>query len=80
MVATKLEICNDSQLIVWQIQKEYGVKDERMTRYLILVEDRLKKLDKWTIIRVSWAEKSKADTLVRKPLGSTAQNDMLPDR
>lgn len=57
-----------------------GVKDEYMTRYLILVEDRLKKLDEWTIIWVSWAENSKADTLVKNPLGSATQNDMLPDR
>ena len=45
MTMTKLEICNDSQLIIEQIQKEYEAKDECMTRYLTLSEDCLKKLD-----------------------------------
>ncbi|RVW53693.1 hypothetical protein CK203_069108 [Vitis vinifera] len=43
LVATKLEIRNDSQLIFGQIQQEYEAKDERMTRFLTMVESRLEK-------------------------------------
>ena len=50
LVATKLEIRSDSQLIVGQIQREYEAKNEHMARYLAMVEDQLKKLDKWIII------------------------------
>ena len=49
LVATKLEIRNDSQLIVGHIQREYEAKNEHMARYLAMVEDQLKKLDKWII-------------------------------
>ena len=49
LVATKLEIRSDSQLIVGQIQREYEAKNEHMARYLAMVEDQLKKLDKWII-------------------------------
>nr|CAN69047.1 hypothetical protein VITISV_022345 [Vitis vinifera] len=46
LLATKLEIRNDSQLIVGHIQREYEAKNEHMARYLAMVEDQLKKLDK----------------------------------
>nr|CAN83850.1 hypothetical protein VITISV_008562 [Vitis vinifera] len=49
LATTKLEIKSDSQLIVGQIQREYEAKDERMARYLAMVESHLKKLDKWVI-------------------------------
>lgn len=49
LVAIKLEICSDSQLIVRQIHKEYEAKDERMARCLTLVEGRLGKLNEWAI-------------------------------
>lgn len=49
LVATKLEICSDSQLIVGQIQREYEAKNEHKTHYLTMVEDHLKRLDKWTV-------------------------------
>ena len=52
LVATKLEIKSDSQLIFEQIQQEYEAKDERMARYLVMVEDHLKKLDEWVVRRV----------------------------
>ena len=65
LAATRLEIRNDSQLIVEQIQKEYEEKDERMARYLAMVENRLKKLDEWVIRRVPRKENLKADVLAR---------------
>ena len=46
LVATKLEIRNDSQLIFGQIQQEYEAKDERMAHYLTMVESRLEKQNK----------------------------------
>lgn len=49
LVATKLEICSDSQLIVGQIQREYEAKNELVTHYLTMVEDHLKRLDRWTV-------------------------------
>ena len=52
LVATKLEIKSDSQLIFEQIQQEYEAKDECMARYLAMVEDHLKKLDEWVVRRV----------------------------
>ena len=52
LAITKLEICNDSQLIVRKIQKEYETKDERMAHYLTMVGDSLKKLDEWMIRQV----------------------------
>ena len=64
LVATKLEIRSDSQLIFGQIQREYEAKDERMTRYLTMVEDHLKELDKWVIRWVPQNENVKADALV----------------
>ena len=37
-----------------------------MTCYLTLVEDRLKKLDEWTVKQVSLVENSRADALAKK--------------
>ncbi|RVW73190.1 hypothetical protein CK203_057332 [Vitis vinifera] len=63
LTATKLEIRIDSQLIVRQIQQEYEAKDERMARYLAMVEEHLKKLDKWIIRRVPRDVNAKVDAL-----------------
>ena len=43
LAAARLEVRRDSQPIVEQIQWEYEAKDERMARYLAMVEERLKK-------------------------------------
>ena len=42
---SKLRIYSDSQLVVRHMQEEYGVKDERMTRYLTKVRDTLQRFD-----------------------------------
>ena len=39
--ATKVKIHSDSQLVVGKIQKEYEVKDEHMTKYLLKVQESL---------------------------------------
>lgn len=49
LVAIKLEICSDSQLIIEKIHKEYEAKNERMARCLTLVEGHLGKLNEWAI-------------------------------
>ena len=63
LATTRLEIRSDSQLIVRQIRWEYETRDERMTHYLTMVKDRLKKLDKWNIRWVPRKENMKVDAL-----------------
>ena len=63
LATVKLKICSDSQLVIEQIQKEYEAKDERMARYLELVQDNLAKLGEWVVERVPQIENSKADAL-----------------
>lgn len=65
LATTKLEIKSESHLLVRQIQQEYKAKDECMARCLALVEERLKKLNKWFIKKVSQEDNGKADTLAR---------------
>ena len=60
----KLKKCNDFQLVIEQIQKEYEAKDERMAHYLALIQDSLAKLGEWVVERVPQTENLKADTLV----------------
>ena len=63
LVAIKLEIRSDSQLIFGHIQWEYEAKDKCMAHYLAMVEYRLKKLDEWVIRLVPQKENVKADAL-----------------
>ncbi|RVW83246.1 hypothetical protein CK203_039675 [Vitis vinifera] len=56
-LSTKLEICNDSQLIVGQIQREYEVKDERMVRYFSKMQVDLDRLSEWAIKQIHRIEK-----------------------
>ena len=59
-----MRICNDSQLVIGQIQGEYKVKDKRMTHYLIWVQANLAKLSEWVVERVPRTENMKVDILV----------------
>ncbi|RVX23740.1 hypothetical protein CK203_000028 [Vitis vinifera] len=52
LATVKLKICSDSQLVIQQIRKEYEAKEERMARYLELVQDNLAKLGEWAVERV----------------------------
>lgn len=65
LVVDKLKICNDSQLVVGQIQKEYETKDECVARYLTLVQDELAKLSEWVIEKVPQTENLKANALAK---------------
>ena len=46
LATAKVEIISDSQLVVGQIQYEYGAKDECMAHYLAMVQTLLSMLDK----------------------------------
>lgn len=63
LVANKLKLCNDSQLVIIQIQREYEAKDKRMAHYLMLVQTDLAKLSEWAIKRVPRTENLKFDSL-----------------
>lgn len=64
LVAIKLKIRSNSQLIIEHIKKEYEANDERMTQYLDMVDKCLKKLDKWIFRRVSQEKNERVDALV----------------
>lgn len=49
LLATKVEVRNDLQLVVGQIQREYEVRNKLMAHYLTLVDTRIEKLDGWSI-------------------------------
>lgn len=61
---SKLEICNDSQLVVGHIQKEYEAKDERMSQYLAKARNTLKHLDEWVVKKIPRADHIQVDALV----------------
>lgn len=63
LATDRLRICNDSQLVVGHIKKEYEVKDKCMTRYLTLVQTSLAKLSEWIVERVPQTKNSKANAL-----------------
>ncbi|KAL6315257.1 hypothetical protein AAG906_000338 [Vitis piasezkii] len=65
LFVSKLQIYNDSQLVVRHVQEKYEAKDERMTRYLTKVRDTLQRLDEWTIKKIPRADNVCADALAR---------------
>ena len=70
----RLEVCNDSQLVVRQIEDTYEAKSERMTLYLQKVRDLLKKFVLVQVRHVPRAENSRADALAK--LATTVQEDL----
>ena len=61
--ASKLEICNDSQLVVRHIQGKYGAKDEHMSQSLTKVQDTLNQLNEWAIKRIPRTENVQVNVL-----------------
>lgn len=61
--ALKVRIHSDSQLLVGQIQKEYEAKDERMTKYLLKVQESLSRLEEWAIEKIPRIENMQANAL-----------------
>ena len=58
---SKLRVYNNSQ----HVQEEYGVKDERMARYLTKVRDTLQWLSEWTIEKIPRVDNVRVDALAR---------------
>ena len=75
MEVDQLEVCNDSQLVVRQIEDAYEAKGEKMILYLKKVRDLLKKFVLVRFRHIPRAENSRADTLAK--LATTSQEDLI---
>ena len=74
MEADQLEVCNDSQLVVKQIEDDYEAKGEKFICYLKKVRELLKKFV-WVQVRhIPRTENSRADALAK--LAITSQEDL----
>ena len=65
MEANQLEICNDSQLVVKQIEDSYKARGEKMIFYLKKVREFLKKFIRVQVRHVPKAENTRADALTK---------------
>ena len=63
MEVDQLEVCNDSQLVVKQIEDSYEARGEKMILYLKKVQELLKKFVRVQIRHIPRAENSRADAL-----------------
>lgn len=61
---SKVKIHSDSQLVVGHIRKEYEAKDERMTKYLLKVQESLSRLDEWVVEKIPRITNMQANALV----------------
>ena len=66
----QLEVCNDSQLVVRQIEDTYEAKSGRMILYLKKVRDLLKKFVLVQVRHIPRAENSRADALAKLAIAS----------
>ncbi|KAL6322937.1 hypothetical protein AAG906_022775 [Vitis piasezkii] len=60
---SKVKIHSDSQLVVGHIRKEYEAKDERMTKYLLKVQESLSRLDEWVVEKIPRIANMQANAL-----------------
>ena len=74
MEVDKLEVSNDSQLVVKQIEDSYEAKGEKMFMYLKKVRELLKKFIRVQVKHVPRAENSQADALAK--LVTASQEDL----
>ena len=65
MEADQLKVCNDSQLVVKQIEDDYEVKGKKMIRYLKKVRELLKKFVRVQVRHILRTENSRADALAK---------------
>ena len=70
MEVDQLEVCNDSQLVVRQIEDTYEDKSEKMILYLKKVRDLLKKFVLVQVRHIPRAENSRADALAKLAIAS----------
>ena len=74
MEVDQLEVCNNSQLVVKQIEDTYEAKSEKMILYLKKVRDLLKKFVLVQVRHIPRAENSRADTLEK--MATASQEDL----
>ena len=74
MEVDQLEVCNDTQLVVNQIEDTYEAKGEKMILYLKKVRDLLKKFVLVQVKHIPRVENSRADTLAK--LATASQEDL----
>ena len=74
MEVDQLEVCNDSQLVVKQIEDFYEAGDKKMIIYLKKVQELLKKFVRVQIRHIPRVENSRADALAK--LETTSQEDL----
>ena len=75
----RLEIYNDSQLIVNHVKSEYQAKEDKMMEYLRNVKGLLESFVEYTIIQISKEENSKANSLTGLALATdTSLNRLIP--
>ena len=74
MEADQLEICNDSQLVVKQIEDSYEAKGEKMILYLKKVRELLKTITRVQVKHVPRENNTRADAFAK--LATTPQEDL----
>ena len=74
MEADKLEVSNDSQLVVKQIENSYEARGEKMILYLKKVQELLKKFIRVQVKHVPRIENSRANALAK--LATASQEDL----
>ncbi|XP_022880588.1 uncharacterized protein LOC111397850 [Olea europaea var. sylvestris] len=62
---SSIEVCNDLQLIVGQVSREYEAKDGKMTAYLMKVRDLEKGFASFRMTKVPRKENERADALAK---------------
>ena len=65
MEVDQLEVCNDSQLVVKQIEDDYEAKNEKMIHYLKNVRELLKKFVRVQVRHIPRTKNSRADALTK---------------
>ena len=70
MEVNQLEVCNDSQLVVRQIEDTYEAKSEKMILYLKKVRDVMKKFVLVQVRHIPRVENSRADALEKLAIAS----------
>ena len=73
----KIIIRSDSQLVVGQVIDEYEARDQRMTRYVSLVNLRLGSFTSWRLEHVQRNSNEKADALVAVAASLPIKETML---
>ena len=63
--AKSLIVQADSQLVIGQVKGDYEAKEERMQKYLKIVQRLSQNFDSLDFVQIPWAKNAEADFLVR---------------